>query len=131
MKLCRNVISGFKAAAFGLLIAGALTLPAPAVADSGDDELNKYVRILHQGAPRYGVLSLGQARLLDKSFFGDDPKYTGEVVPLKRRFLRLLTEVDFAEAGTPNCCLTGEFLRVGAVDFLADGPTHRPALWTK
>ena len=83
MKLCRNVISGFKAAAFGLLIAGALTPPAPAVADSGDDELNKYVRILHQGAPRYGVLSLGQVRLLDKSFFGDDPKYTGEVVPLK------------------------------------------------
>ncbi|MCP5083562.1 MAG: fumarylacetoacetate hydrolase family protein [Alphaproteobacteria bacterium] len=73
-------------------MAAACALPSPAAADSGDDELNKYVRILHKGAPRYGVLSLGQVRLLDKSFFGDDPKYTGEVVALKEA--KLLAPVE-------------------------------------
>ncbi len=92
MKVFRNVISGFKAGALGLLVALSFSLPSPAAADSGDDELNKYVRILHQGTARYGVLSLGQVRLLDKSFFGDDPKYTGEVVALKET--KLLAPVE-------------------------------------
>ncbi|MEM1197716.1 MAG: fumarylacetoacetate hydrolase family protein [Pseudomonadota bacterium] len=83
MTRCRNVISVFRALALGLILALTALLPVSAVADTGDDELNKYVRILHQGVARYGVLSLGQVRLLDKSFFGDDPKYTGEVVPLE------------------------------------------------
>ena len=38
--------------ALGLLVALSLVLPSPAAADSGDDELNKYVRILHQGTAR-------------------------------------------------------------------------------
>ena len=92
MKIFRNAISGFKGGALGLLFALSLALPSPAVADTGDDELNKYVRILHQGTARYGVLSLGQVRLLDKSFFGDDPKYTGEVVALKEA--KLLAPVE-------------------------------------
>ncbi|MEM8687703.1 MAG: fumarylacetoacetate hydrolase family protein [Pseudomonadota bacterium] len=83
MKRCRNAISEFNALALGLALALASLSPVSVKADTGDDELNKFVRILHQGVARYGVLSLGQVRLLDKSFFGDDPKYTGEVVPLE------------------------------------------------
>ena len=92
MKRCRNAISGFRAGVLCLgLLFGVLVCP-PADADTGDDELNKYVRILHEGVARYGVLSLGQVRLLDKSFFGNDPKYTGETVPLKEA--KLLAPVE-------------------------------------
>ncbi len=91
MRRCRNAIWVFSA----LLMAFAIVLVSPAEADSGDDELNKFVRILHEGVARYGVLSLGQVRLLDKSFFGDDPKYTGEIVALKEA--KLLAPVEPAK----------------------------------
>lgn len=83
MGTCRNAIWAFSCFVLVVLTVAVFALPSEARADSGDDELNKYVRILHKGAPRYGVLSLGQVRLLNNSFFAEGTKYTGEVVPLK------------------------------------------------
>lgn len=48
MKVCRNAISGCKVGALCFLMVAAFAILAPAMADSGDDELNKYVRILHE-----------------------------------------------------------------------------------
>lgn len=92
IRRCRNVIWVFKSAAPWLLLAAVMWVSPAAWADSGDDELNKYVRILHEGKPRYGVLSLGQVRLLSNHFFAEEAQYTGELVPLKET--KLLAPVE-------------------------------------
>ncbi len=61
-------------------------------ADTGDDELLKFVRVLHNNDTHYGILSLGQVRLLDKSFLDPEAEFTGDIVPLEE--IKLLTPVE-------------------------------------
>jgi 2-keto-4-pentenoate hydratase/2-oxohepta-3-ene-1,7-dioic acid hydratase in catechol pathway len=64
------------------LLCGLFYAVAPVEADTGDDELLKFVRISHNGKDHYGILSLGQVRLLDRTFLDPQASYTGEIVPL-------------------------------------------------
>ncbi|MGI9372276.1 MAG: fumarylacetoacetate hydrolase family protein [Hyphomicrobiales bacterium] len=61
-------------------------------ADTGDDELLKFVRVLHKDEAKHGILSLGQVRLLDKTFLDPEADFTGEIVPLED--VKLLTPVE-------------------------------------
>ncbi len=60
-------------------------------ADMGDDELLKFVRVSHEGTERYGILSLGQVRMLDRIYLDPDTEFTGEIVPFEE--VTLLTPV--------------------------------------
>lgn len=63
----------------------------PSLAGQGDDELLKFVRIEHMGEVHSGILSLGQIRVLDRSFLDPEANFTGEIIPLDE--VRLLTPV--------------------------------------
>ncbi|MGI9483849.1 MAG: fumarylacetoacetate hydrolase family protein [Hyphomicrobiales bacterium] len=74
-----------------LLAAKIAVFASLAGADTGDDELLKFVRVLHQGKVHHGILSLGQVRFLDRSFLDPEASFTGKIVALEE--LQLLTPV--------------------------------------